>query len=92
MPHPSWNDRYASGEPLPWDTGTPDPMLVEMIESRIIVLDAHWRSAAAPARTQSTWRSRASMFVGVDISPIAIEKARANARGCCRFEALDFPE
>jgi hypothetical protein len=21
MPHPSWNDSYASGEPLPWDTG-----------------------------------------------------------------------
>ena len=36
MPHPSWNESYASGEPLPWDTGTPDPLLVEMIESRAI--------------------------------------------------------
>src|SRR5215217_1431566 len=36
MPRPSWNDSYASGEPLPWDTGTPDPMLVEMIESHAI--------------------------------------------------------
>ena len=36
MPHPSWNDSYASGAPPPWDTGTPDPMLVEMIESRAI--------------------------------------------------------
>src|SRR5262245_3327047 len=36
MPHPSWNDSYASGESLPWDTGTPDPLLVEVIESRAI--------------------------------------------------------
>jgi 2-polyprenyl-3-methyl-5-hydroxy-6-metoxy-1,4-benzoquinol methylase len=36
MPYPSWNDRYASGEPLPWDSGTPDPMLIEMVESRAI--------------------------------------------------------
>ena len=32
VPHPSWNDSYASGGPLPWDTGTPDPLLIEMIE------------------------------------------------------------
>src|SRR5581483_7477059 len=36
MPHPSWNDSYASGEPPPWDTGTPDPMLVAMIQSHAI--------------------------------------------------------
>jgi hypothetical protein len=36
MPHPSWNDSYASGEPLPWDTGTPDPMLIATIESHAI--------------------------------------------------------
>ena len=37
MPHPSWNDSYATGEPLPWDTGTPDPLLVELIQSRAVV-------------------------------------------------------
>jgi hypothetical protein len=29
MPPPPWNDSYASREPLPWDTGTRDPMLVD---------------------------------------------------------------
>jgi len=28
MPHPSWNDSYASGH-LPWDTGQPEALLVE---------------------------------------------------------------
>jgi SAM-dependent methyltransferase len=28
--------------------------------------------------------------VGVDISPLAVESARANARGPCRFETVDF--
>ena len=32
MPHPSWNERYASGE-LPWDTGEPEPLLVEFVTS-----------------------------------------------------------
>ena len=37
MTHPSWNDSYAAPEPPPWDTGEPDPMLVEMVESKVIV-------------------------------------------------------
>ncbi len=36
MPQPSWNDRYSSEEPPPWDTGSPDPMLVEIIESQAV--------------------------------------------------------
>lgn len=32
MPHPSWNESYASGE-LPWDTGEPEPLLVEFVTS-----------------------------------------------------------
>jgi hypothetical protein len=32
MAHPSWNESYASGE-LPWDTGEPEPLLVEFVTS-----------------------------------------------------------
>jgi len=90
MPHPSWDERYASDEPLPWDTGTPDPLLVQMVESRAI----------APARTLEVGcgtgtnaiylASRGFDVLGVDIAPLAIEKARAKAAGRCRFETCDF--
>src|SRR6185503_2458203 len=33
MPHPSWDENYASGQ-LPWDTGQPEPMLVEFVTAR----------------------------------------------------------
>ena len=52
MPHPSWNESYASGESLPWDTGTPDPLLVEVIESRAI----------APGRTLEIVQMRSTEF------------------------------
>ena len=32
MPHRPWNESYASGE-LPWDTGVPEPLLVEFVNS-----------------------------------------------------------
>ena len=32
MPHPSWNESYASGQ-LPWDTGQPEPLLVDFVSS-----------------------------------------------------------
>jgi SAM-dependent methyltransferase len=90
MTHPSWNETYASNEPPPWDTGTPDPMLVEMVES----------GAIAPARTLEVGCGTGTNalyladhgfdVVGVDISSIAIDSARARAQGRCRFETSDF--
>ncbi len=32
MPHPSWNESYASGQP-PWDTRQPEPLLAEFVTS-----------------------------------------------------------
>ena len=32
MPRPSWNESYAFGQ-LPWDTGEPEPVLVEFVTS-----------------------------------------------------------
>ena len=30
MPHPPWDQSYASGQP-PWDTGVAEPLLVEFV-------------------------------------------------------------
>jgi SAM-dependent methyltransferase len=90
MPHPSWNESYASGEPLPWDTGVPDPQLVELIESGAI---APGRALEIGCGTGTNALFLAQLgfdVVGVDISEVAVEKARAKARGRCRFEVVDF--
>ena len=88
--HPSWNDSYASGDPLPWDSGMPDPMLVDMIESAAIAPGRTLEVGCGTGTNAIYLARRGFEVVGVDISPLAIEKARANARDCCRFEAIDF--
>jgi SAM-dependent methyltransferase len=90
MPHPSWNDSYESGEPLPWDTGTPDPMLIAMIESHAIA-PGRTLEVGCGTGTNAIYLAQHDFdVVGVDISPLAIEKARTKARGRGRFETVDF--
>jgi SAM-dependent methyltransferase len=92
MPHPSWNESYASGEPLPWDTGTPDPQLIETIESGAIA-PGHTLEIGCGTGTNAIYLARHGFDVlGVDISEIAVQKARAKAEGRCRFEVVDFLE
>jgi SAM-dependent methyltransferase len=90
MPHPSWNDDYSSGEPLPWDTGTPDPMLTEMVESRAIEPGLTLEVGCGTGTNAIYLAQHGYEVVGIDVSSIAIEKARAKARGRCRFETVDF--
>lgn len=90
MPHPSWNDDYASGRPLPWDTGTPDPMLVEMIESHAIEPGRTLEVGCGTGTNAIYLAQQGFEVVGVDISPLAVESARAKANGRCRFETRDF--
>src|SRR5262245_44752761 len=90
MPHDSWNDSYASGEPLPWDTGVPDPLLVEMIESRAITPGRTLDIGCGTGTNAVFLAERGFDVLGVDISEVAIEKARARAHGRCRFEVVDF--
>jgi SAM-dependent methyltransferase len=90
MPHPSWNDSYASGKPLPWDTGTPDPMLVGMIESAAIACGRTLEVGCGTGTNAIYLAQHGFEVVGVDISPLAVKHARANASGRCRFETMDF--
>jgi SAM-dependent methyltransferase len=90
MPHPSWNESYASGEPLPWDTGTPDALLVEMIESRAIAPGRTLEIGCGTGTNAIFLAQHGFDVLGVDISELAVDKARAKAQGRCRFEVVDF--
>ena len=90
MPHPSWNESYASGEPLPWDTGTPDPLLVEMIESRAIAPGRSLEIGCGTGTNAIFLAQHGFDVLGIDISEVAVDKARAKAQGRCRFEVVDF--
>jgi SAM-dependent methyltransferase len=90
MTHPSWNDSYAAPEPPPWDTGEPDPMLVEMVESKVIVPGPTLDVGCGTGTNALFLAQHGFDVVGVDISPLAVERARAKAQGTCRFETLDF--
>src|SRR5208283_456945 len=92
MPHPSWNDSYASGVP-PWDTGQPEPLLVEFITSAGLA-PVRALEIGAGTGTNTIWLAERGFDVlGVDVSPLAVEKAHAKMEGRelrCRFGTLDF--
>jgi cyclopropane fatty-acyl-phospholipid synthase-like methyltransferase len=89
-PSAGWDSAYE-GEPAPWDIGRPQPAFVRLAEAGLLsgrLLDAgcgtgeHVLLAAA----------HGADAMGVDLSGLAIEKARAKAaeRGlAARFEAGD---
>ena len=92
MPHPSWNESYATGQ-LPWDTGQPDPLLVEFVTSNRVNPGSTLEIGAGTG-TNAIWMAERGFDVlGVDLSPLAVERARAKIDGHalrCRFAALDF--
>jgi SAM-dependent methyltransferase len=92
MPHPSWDESYASGQP-PWDTGHPEPLLVEFITSGGVA-PGRTLEIGAGTGTNAIWLAEHGFdVVGVDLSPLASEKARGKMGGrdlCCHFATLDF--
>lgn len=92
MPRPDWDSRYAEGGELPWDVGTPDDHLVSLIGSGA-VKPCRAIEVGCGTGTNALWLGQQGFdVVGVDLSPRAIERARAKAGdpAPCRFEALDF--
>src|SRR5262245_51957848 len=91
MTHPSWNDNYAQGF-CPWDTGVPDPMLVEVIESGGVPV-GRALDVGCGTGTNAIWLAQHGYGVlGVDITPLAIAQAdgKLPAGVPCRFTRLDF--
>ncbi len=75
---------------MPWDTGTPDPVLVEMIESRVVAPGKTLEIGCGTGTNAIYLAQHGFNVLGVDISEVAIDKARVRAEGRCRFEAVDF--
>ena len=92
MPHRAWNESYASGQ-LPWDTGTPEPLLVDFVTAGEVAPGSALEIGAGTG-TNSIWMAeRGYDVLGVDVSPLAVERARAKMNGRalrCRFAARDF--
>ncbi len=88
----TWDDSYTGDTPAPWDIGRPQPAFTRLAEQGLLtgsVLDAgcgtgeHVLLAAMHGAADAT---------GVDISPKAIEQARAKAAGrgiTAQFEVGD---
>jgi SAM-dependent methyltransferase len=93
VPERDWNSNYASGD-LPWDTGQPDEHLVELVRTKVIA-PGRALEIGCGTGTNVVWLAEHGFDVlGIDLAPLAIEKARAKAAGVagCRFEVLDFLE
>lgn len=92
MPHPSWNESYASGQ-LPWDTGQPEPLLVEYVTSGAVTPSPTLEIGAGTG-TNAIWMAEQGFDVlGVDVAPLAVERARTKMDGRalrCRFASWDF--
>ncbi len=93
MTQPDWNARYAEGEPPPWDTGRPDDHLVEMVRAGTVP-PGRALEVGCGTGTNAVWLAEQGFDVlGVDLSPLAIQKARARAAAAgrpCRLEVVDF--
>ena len=92
MAHPSWNESYASGQP-PWDTGQPEPLLVEFVTSGAVTPGPTLEIGMGTG-TNAIWMAERGFDVlGVDVAPLAVERAHAKLEGRalrCRFAAWDF--
>lgn len=92
MPRPSWDEHYASGE-LPWDTGQPEPLLVEFVTSGGVA-PGRALEIGAGTGTNAIWLAERRFDVlGIDVSSLAVERANAKLEGRdlrCRFATLDF--
>jgi SAM-dependent methyltransferase len=92
MSQPSWNERYASGE-LPWDTGQPEPLLVEFVNSGGVA-PGRTLEIGAGTGTNAIWLAERGFDVlGLDVSSLAVERAEAKRDGRdlrCHFATFDF--
>jgi len=88
---PSWDAAYAANVPPPWDLGRPQPAFVRLAARGMLtgqVLDAGCGTGEQTLLAASSGADA----LGVDVSPLAVERARAKAatRGIsARFEVAD---
>jgi SAM-dependent methyltransferase len=88
----NWNEDYEAGN-APWDTGSPDPHLVELVVSGRVA-PGRTLEIGCGTGTNALWlAARGFVVTGIDVASRAIEQARAKAAGASgrvEFRALDF--
>ncbi len=92
MPDRDWDEHYASGQ-TPWDSGEPDTALVAAVDDGTIPAGRALEVGCGTG-TNALWLAKHGFDVlGVDLSPLAIDRARArmsDGSRAGRFEVLDF--
>lgn len=94
MTQHDWNAHYASDN-LPWDTGEPDPLLVEAIQAGLVPAGRALEIGCGTG-TNAVWLAAHGFdVVATDIADLAIQRAKARAGSVqpaprCRFEVADF--
>src|SRR5262245_9111137 len=86
-----WNEHYRQ-EFIPWDSGVPEPVLIQVVESGALPL-GRALDVGCGTGTNAIWLAQHGYEVdGVDVAPLAIEQARAKVPAglICRFATLDF--
>lgn len=91
MSDQDWNAAYKAGT-MPWDSAEADPTLVALVEQGTIT-PSRALDIGCGTGTHALWLAeRGFEVVGIDLAPLAIERARAKAAPTaqCRFEVSDF--
>lgn len=92
MPQRDWDKNYIEGD-LPWDTGAPDPHLLELFSAGVLT-PGRVLEVGCGTGTNSIWLAAHGFAVhGVDLSPQAIAQAntkREVAGVSVHFSVLDF--
>jgi SAM-dependent methyltransferase len=80
---------------MPWDSEEPDPALVATVEAGTIPA-GRTLEVGCGTGTNALWLAAHGFdALGVDVSPLAIDRARAKLRAAasaCRFAVVDFLE
>jgi cyclopropane fatty-acyl-phospholipid synthase-like methyltransferase len=94
MTTPGWDAAYTASTPAPWDIGRPQPAFVRLAEQGLLagrLLD----SGCGTGEHTLLAAQHGADALGVDVSPRAIELARAKAANrdlAARFEVADALE
>jgi len=90
--HGSWDAVYRETAPdqLPWNAGGPDADLVRLVESGKVPVGRAIDLGAGPGHDAIYLAQQKFKVLAVDISPAAIELAKANAKAAGVGVAIDF--
>ncbi|MBI5397378.1 MAG: class I SAM-dependent methyltransferase [Verrucomicrobia bacterium] len=98
MPERDWDQTYRDPQAPPWDTGYPCTQLRELVESGVVKPCRALDLGCGTGTNVIYLAQQGFDATGLDLSPVAIEKARqkaaaqkANASFVCG-SALDLPE